>query len=155
MYASLRMLGLWLMFAPAIFGHSHHEDLAKVQAKFAKEKDPVHKAKLMVKLERAEFRHIEADIADNKLADAVDGLRQYRRQADSVSKALDETGRDAAKHAAGFMQLQISLREALRRLNNILVGLTSDQQKPFLEVRDDLDGLNHHLMVELFPSQPK
>lgn len=155
MYASLRILGLWLMVAPAIFGHSHHKDLAKLQAKFAHEKDPVDKAKLMVKLERAEFEQIEADLEKNRLKEAVDGLRQYKGQADSVSKSLDATGRNAAKHGAGFMQLQISLREALRRLNNILVGLTGDEQKPFVHIRDHLDLLNRHLMLELFPSQPK
>jgi hypothetical protein len=154
-YASLRMLGLWLMVVPAIFGHTHHENLAKDQAKFARETDPVHKAKLMVNLGRAEFEEIETEVAGNNLDKAADGVKQYQSQVDSVSKALDATGRSAAKHAAGFLQLQISVREAVRRLNNILVGLIGDQQKPFLAARDDLETLNRHLMLELFPSQPQ
>ena len=155
MYRSLRIFGLWLMVVPAIFGHSHHEDLAKDQAKFERETDPVHKAKLMVKLGRAEFDEIEAQIADNDLAKAAVSLKQYQTQVDSVSKALDATKRNAAKHAAGFLQLQVSVRESLRRLNSILVGLVSDQQKPFLDTRDDLEEVNRHLMLELFPSQPQ
>lgn len=155
MYSSLRILGLWLVVLPAIFGHTHHEDLAKDQARFNKETDPVHKAKLMVKLGRAEFDQIQTDATDNNLEKAIAGTRQFQEQADSVSKALDATGKNAAKHAAGFLQLQVSLRDALRRLNNLLVGLTGDEQKPFLEVRDHLDALNRHLMLELFPSQPK
>lgn len=155
MYRSLRIFGLWLMVVPAIFGHSHHEDLAKDQAKFERETDPVHKAKLMVKLGRAEFDEIEAQIADNDLAKAALSLKQYQTQVDSVSKALDATKRNAAKHAAGFLQLQVSVRESLRRLNSILVGLVSDQQKPFLDTRDDLEEVNRHLMLELFPSQPQ
>lgn len=143
------------MVVPAIFGHSHHEDLAKDQAKFERETDPVHKAKLMVKLGRAEFDEIEAQIADNDLAKAALSLKQYQTQVDSVSKALDATKRNAAKHAAGFLQLQVSVRESLRRLNSILVGLVSDQQKPFLDTRDDLEEVNRHLMLELFPSQPQ
>ncbi|HEV2205822.1 MAG TPA: hypothetical protein VGR36_04750 [Candidatus Acidoferrales bacterium] len=155
MHSSLRIFALWLMVVPAIFGHSHHDDLAKDQAKFEKETDPVHKAKLMVKLGRAEFDEIEAQVASNNLTQATDGLKQYQSQVDSVSKALDATKRNAAKHAAGFLQLQVSVREALRRLNNILVGLTSDEQKPFRDVRDDLEDVNRHLMLELFPSQPQ
>lgn len=155
MHSSVRIFALWLMVVPAIFGHSHHDDLAKDQAKFEKETDPVHKAKLMVKLGRAEFDEIEAQVASNNLTQATDGLKQYQSQVDSVSKALDATKRNAAKHAAGFLQLQVSVREALRRLNNILVGLTSDEQKPFRDVRDDLEDVNRHLMLELFPSQPQ
>jgi hypothetical protein len=154
-YASLRILGLWLMVVPSIFGHTHHEDLAKDQAKFARETDPVHKAKLMVNLGRAEFEEIEAEVASNNLDKAAAGVKQYQSQVDLVSKALDATGRNAAKHAAGFLQLQISVREAVRRLNNILVGLIADQQKSFLAARDDLETLNRHLMLELFPSQPQ
>ena len=155
MHSSVRIFALWLMVVPTIFGHSHHDDLAKDQAKFEKETDPVHKAKLMVKLGRAEFDEIEAQVASNNLTQATDGLKQYQSQVDSVSKALDATKRNAAKHAAGFLQLQVSVREALRRLNNILVGLTSDEQKPFRDVRDDLEDVNRHLMLELFPSQPQ
>lgn len=155
MYASLRIFGFWLIVLPVIFGHTHHEDLAKDQAQFNREKDPVHKAKIMVKLGRAEFDQIETDATNNNLDKAIAGTRQYQGQADSVSKALDATGKNAAKHAAGFLQLQVSVRDALRRLNNLLVGLTSDEQEPFLEVRDNLDALNRHLMLELFPSQPK
>lgn len=155
MHSSLRIFALWLMVVPAILGHSHHDDLAKDQARFARETDPVHKAKLMVKLERGEFDEIEAQVAGNNLTQATDGLKQYQSQVDSVSKALDATKRNAAKHAAGFLQLQVSVREALRRLNNILVGLTSDEQKPFRDVRDDLEDVNRHLMLELFPSQPQ
>lgn len=155
MYASLRILGLCLLALPAILGHTHHEDLAKDQAQFDQEKDPVHKGKILVKLGRAEFDQIETDAANNNLDKAVARLRQYQAQVNSVSKALDATGRNAEKHSAGFLQLQISVRDALLRLNNLLVGLTSDEQKPFVEVRDDLEALNRHLMLELFPSQPQ
>lgn len=155
MYAALRMVGLWLVVVPAIFGHTHHEDLAKDQAKFERETDPVHKAKLMVNLGRAEFDQIEEEAGNNNLDKAAAAAKQYESQVDSVSTALDATGRNAAKHAAGFLQLQISVRESLGRLNSILVGVVGDQQKPFLAVRDNLETLNRHLLLELFPSQPQ
>lgn len=153
MFGTLRMFGLCLALMPWIFGHQHKDDLAKYQAKFTQETDPVKKGKLMVRLGRAEFHEIEKDVSGNNLSKAAEELAEYQKQADSVSKALDASGRKAVKNAAGFLQLQISVREALERLNNILVGLTSDQQKPFEDVREDLDELNRHLISELFPSQ--
>lgn len=151
----LRILALWITVVPGIFGHTHHEDLTKLRAKFAQATKPVDKGKLMVRLGRAEFDQIETQVANNNLSAAADSLHEYQQQADSVGKALDATGVDAEKHSAGFLQLQISVREALGRLNNIVVGLTSDEQKPFLDARQDLDTLNRHLLSELFPSQSR
>jgi hypothetical protein len=151
--AGLRIFGLCLVLVPAIFGH-HKEDLAKDLAKFQQETDPVHKGKLMVHLGRAEFDEIEQQAAGNNLGAALKQAQQYEAQADSVAKALDATGVNAEKHASGFKELQISVREALRRLNYVIVGLTADDQKPFGAIRDNLDALNRHLINELFPRQP-
>lgn len=153
MHGSLRILALWMTVVPGIFGHAHHDDLAKLRAKFAQATKPVDKGKLMVRLGRAEFDQIEKQVSDNNLSAAAGSLREYQEQADSVGKALDGLGVDAEKHSAGFLQLQISVREALGRLNNIVVGLTADEQKPFVDAREDLDALNRHLLGELFPSR--
>jgi hypothetical protein len=153
-FAVLRIVGLWMVVVPAIFGHSHKEDLAKDRAKFEQETDPVHKAKLMVHLGRAEFEEIEKQAANNNLDEALKGAREYETQADSVAKALDARGVNPEKHASGFKELQISVREALRRLSYLMVGFSGDEQKPFLAIRDNLDTLNRHLINELFPRQP-
>jgi len=152
--ASLRILGLWMVAVPLILGHGHKDDLAKDRAAFERETNPVHKAKIMVRLGRAEFDVIEKDAADDNLAQALDGTREYETQVDSVAKALDATGANAEKHPAGFKELQISLRQALRRLNYLIVGLSESDQAPFLAIHSNLDALNRHLIVELFPSQP-
>lgn len=153
MFASLRIIGLCLVVVPAIFGH-HKEDLAKDLAKFEHETDPVHKARLMVHLGRAEFDEVEQQVAGNNLDEALKQAQAYETQADSVAKALDATGVNAEKHASGFKELQISVREALRRLNYVIVGLGGDDRKPFQAIRDNLDLLNRHLINELFPRQP-
>lgn len=154
MFASLRIAGLWMIALPLIFGHSHKEDLAKDRVKFEHETDPVRKAKLMVHLGRAEFEEIEKQAGDNNLDEALKGAREYEEQAGSVAKALDATGANAEKHSSGFKELQISVREALRRLNYLMVGFPGDEQKPFHPIRDNLDALNRHLIDELFPRQP-
>lgn len=154
MFTTLRIAGLFMIALPLIFGRSHKEDLAKDRAKFEQETDPVHKAKLMVHLGRAEFEEIEKQAANNNLDEALKGAREYEAQADLVAKALDARGVSAEKHASGFKELQISVREALRRLNDLMVGFSSDEQKPFQPIRDNLDSLNRHLINELFPRQP-
>ena len=68
-----------------------------------------------------------------------------------AKKTLGAKNLDAEKHPKGFKQLEISLRQSLRRLNNLLPVLTADEQAPFLEVRADLEEMNRHLNSRTFP----
>jgi hypothetical protein len=128
--------------------------LGLARSRFEKETDPVHKAKLMVPLGTAEFDQIEKQVADTDLTAALDEVHEYQNQVTLCEKALDARGVDPEKHPGGYKELEISVRESLRRLNNVLVHLAGDDQKPFLEVRKSLDEINRHLIKQLFPLQP-
>jgi hypothetical protein len=126
----------------------------ELRARFEHETDPIRKAKLMQKLGSAEFNDIEKHVAHSQFALAENVLHQYRMQAELCSKELDATGINAAKKSGGFKQLQISVREALRRLDRLISTLTADQQVPLRADRNRLEELNSHLLQELFPREP-
>ena len=136
--------------APVIF-QTHTTD---IRARFEQETDAVRRAKLMHRLGEEQFHEIAKEISDGNLSQALTILQQYRDEAEACIKALDAKVADPEKHSGGFKDLEISVRQSLRRLDELLVGMTSDDQKPFLEVREDLDRLNRHLVRELFPRQP-
>jgi hypothetical protein len=138
----------------AVTAKAAQNEIAAYQARFEREKDPVHKAKLMPRLGAAEFDEIEGEVNQGNIAGALEILEQYRDEARSCVEGLDAKKINAARHSSGFKQLQISLQEALRRLDQILPGLTADQQPRFLAVRGDLQKMNDHLVQELFPSSP-
>lgn len=127
---------------------------AQFRARFARETDPLHKAQLMPRFGDLEFQAAQEEIEQENLSKAVEILKQYRDQARACAKNLDAKVADPEKHPSGFKQLQISVRESLRRLSNIIHGLPGDEQKPFLEIRKELDDLDRHLVRELFPRQP-
>lgn len=128
--------------------------IADLRARFVREPSPVNKAKLMPQLGDAEFAEVDTDVAQGKLPEALAVLNQYRDEIDSCDKALAATGVDAEKHPAGFKQLQFSLRDSLRRLDMVIVNMTSDEQAPFLSVRADLGEINVRLIQHLFPHEP-
>lgn len=128
--------------------------LAQIQARFDREVDPVHKAKLLPDLGDAEFQAVQKSVAAGNLTDALAAMEKYRDAALSCKKELDARSVDAEKHPAGYKQLEISLRSSLRRIDDLVVGLPADEQKPFLEVRKDIQHLDHHVMRQLFPRQP-
>ena len=137
---------------PALAQQSH---TAALRDKFTHETNPVHKAKDIQALGDAEFHDLQTELAAGKLSDALGILQQYRDELNSALKGLDATGLDPDKHSGGYKQLEISVRETLQRLDEALVPLTGDQQKPFLEIRKELDATDHRLIHELFPREPQ
>jgi len=143
--------------APALFvtaRAAQRNEIAALQERFDRETDPVHKAKLMQRLGVDEFDTIEKEVNDGSLPEAARILEQYREEARSCVEGLDAKKINAAKHSSGFKQLQISLQEALRRLDEILPALTADQQPAFIAARSEIQEMNDHLVQELFPGGP-
>ena len=122
--------------------------------RFEHETDPVHRAKLMPRLGDEQFHEIAKEISDGNLPEALTILKKYRDEAALCTKELDSKVTDPEKHPGGFKELEISVRQSLRRLDELLVSMTGEEQKPFLEVREDLDRMNRHLVRQLFPRQP-
>lgn len=106
----------------------------------------------MTQLGESELDEIGRNIDAGKLPPALAVLKEYRDEIQSCAKALDAKNVNAAKHPKGYKQLEISLRQSLRRLNNLIVSLTTDDRAAFVEVRNDLEELDSHLISELFPN---
>jgi hypothetical protein len=143
----LLILTLGLMYLP-------QDQISTFRSRLEHDPDPVHKARIMKELGDAEFQQIQKDLAAGDDPDAVAVLEKYQAEAQGCVKDLDAKEIDAEKHPNGFKQLQVSIRQSLRRLDDILPSLTADEQKPFLEVRKQLEHLDRHLIRELFPRQP-
>lgn len=123
-------------------------------SRFEHDSNPIHRAKLMPKLGDAEFAAVRKDVDDGDVPAAVQVLQKFRDQARECMKDLDALGTDAEKHPNGFKELQISLRETLRRLDALMGDLTRDEQDQFAGLRKEIDSMNKHVIRELFPRQP-
>jgi hypothetical protein len=155
LFGVLRIGGGTAVALALVAGPSLQQDrLAQVQSRFEHETDPVHKAKILPDLGDAEFQEVQKQVAAGNLSDALAALEKYRDAAESCKKELDAKGIDAEKHPAGYKQMEISLRSSLRRIDDLVAGLTMDEQKPFLGVRKEIQQLDRHLMLQLFPRQP-
>lgn len=150
----LRIAGSLLAFALAVGPAFSQDQAADYRAQFDHQSNAVHKAKLMRKLGRAEFKDIEREMSTGNTNAALAGLQEYLDQAKTCESGLDARGVNAENHPSGFKELQFSLRDSLLRLDNIVSGLPASEQPPFLSVRKDLDAINRHVIRELFPRQP-
>jgi hypothetical protein len=150
------------MLRPTIFvlaftlvaGLVQPDKTAEIRARFVRETNPVRKAKILPQLAEAEYLQVQDQLKADNAAEAGAIVKQMADEAATCREALDAKVRDPEAHPDGYRQLQISVRQTLRRIDNLLPGLSMDEQKPFLEARESLSEVDQALLVALFPKRP-
>jgi hypothetical protein len=128
------------------------ESRDKYEAQFQLERDPVAKAKILAKLGRLEIDQARADLKADREEQSLADLERYRDQVEGTVQVLSSTGVNAEQHPAGFKELQISLRETLRRIDELILQLPLDKRPWFQAVRSDLTKSQNSLIEALFPT---
>lgn len=131
---------------------AEQESRERYEAQFQLERDPVLKAKILAKLGRFEIDQARADLKADKDEQSLADLEHYRDQVETTVHALFATGVNAEQHPAGFKELQISLRETLRHMDELIFQLPLDKRPWFQAVRSDLGKSQNVLIEALFPS---
>jgi hypothetical protein len=132
----------------------NQKKLLKLENKFQKQKDAVHRAKALAKLLPKEVEMVSHEVHTGQREQAVERLEQYRDLVVRVHQELLATGRNPVKKSSGFKELQISLRESVRKLRDLIFNLPLESRRPFEAVRQDLSHVNNQLLQELFPPRP-
>ena len=130
------------------------KEIAKYEANYESKTKPVDRAKAVVKLGRAEYVAASQSLDAGNVRGAFEFLAKYNEQAITAHDALEKMDVDPEKHSNGFRQLQISVRESLRELREIMGRVPLEQRESFVALEKDLDALNQKLILELFPRQP-
>jgi hypothetical protein len=128
--------------------------LLQLEQKFREQTDPVHRAKALAKLASGEIRAAQEEIRTGQPDQALSRLDRFRDNARDVYQALQASGINAVKRPAGFQELQIALRESVRRMRDVIFGLSLERRGGFVTVQQDLDRINNQLLQDLFPPPP-
>jgi len=128
------------------------ENRAKYEAQYQLEHDPVARAKILAKLGHYEVDQARSDLKEDKEEVSLAELERYRDQVESAVQALAATGVNAEQHPSGFKELQISLRETLRHIDELILQLPLDKRPWFQAVRSDLAKSQNSLIEALFPT---
>ncbi|HEV2288740.1 MAG TPA: hypothetical protein VGR81_07295 [Candidatus Acidoferrales bacterium] len=153
--AVIAVFVLGFTFVAAAQSARVQKEIARHQAEYASETDPVRKAKIVVKLGRAENKAAQQSADIENFVEALDFMKDYEQKASETDRMLDKTGVNPESHSNGFRQLQISVRENLRTVRQIANRAPFDQRQPFLDLAKHLDALNQKLLAELFPRRPR
>jgi hypothetical protein len=129
--------------------------LAEELAKYQHEADPVRKARALAKLGDEQIDLAKRQLRADQEVDSLHTLEQYRNEVRETVTALNAMGVDAERKPAGFKELQISLRETIRRIDDLILTLNVDKRPFFREVRNDLFMNQNQLIDKLFPRRPE
>ncbi len=110
------------------------------------------KAKILAKLGRYEVDQARADLKADKDEESLADLEHYRDRVESTVQGLSALGVNAEQHPTGFKELQISLRETLRHIDELILQLPFDKRPWFQAVRSDLGKSQNSLIEALFPT---
>jgi hypothetical protein len=124
--------------------------VAELQAHFDHENDPVHRAKLMVKLGEAQFEETRRAFKADDLVTVGIVLEKYR---DNVRLAVDGLKKrhvDAQRDSNGFRQLEIHIQHGIREVEEVILRVPEQYQPPLQLVRSDLDAMDREMLNLLF-----
>jgi hypothetical protein len=130
------------------------DDVKSLQARFDRETNSVHKAKLLEKLGDAQLDETRRASQANDYKTIGLVMEKYRDNARAAVDALKKDHPDAERHTSGFKQLQIHVHKSLRELDEVLVVAPDEYRPPLEIVRRDLANIDDELLELLFPRHP-
>ena len=136
---------------PARTTRTAAEDMSALQARFDRETNSVHKAKLLEKLGDAQLEVTRRASQANDYRTIGFVMEKYRDNARVAVDALKRDHPDAERHTNGFKQLQIHVHKALREVDEVLVVAPEEYRPPLEIVRRDLAAIDDELLELLFP----
>src|SRR5262245_1874629 len=112
------LLVLLLTSAPAIAGAENRAlELQRGRENIEKEKDPVDRAKIGIKISDLLLDNIADSVREGDFTELQTELAAYTSAIETAHKTLVDSGRDAQKKSGGFRELEIALRKQVRKFD--------------------------------------
>jgi hypothetical protein len=123
-------------------------------SQYLHEVDPVRRARLLAKFGDEQVELARKQLKFDQDVASLHTLEQYRDEVRETVASLKAAGINAERKTAGFKELQISLRETVRHIDDLIFTLSVDKRPFFRSVRDDLARDQNDLIDALFPRKP-
>lgn len=124
---------------------------AKLLARIEREKKPVNKAKLEVRLGRVHLDEAISAYEKQQIPQGKKLLASFLDDMDSAWNILGASGRNAAKKPQGFRELEMGLNEDARRLNDLRQQVFYLNRGPIEGTLSKVNALHAKVLLALFP----
>lgn len=153
-------LSVWLAvlgILAAGSGALGRESEAQLLQRIRDEQNPVKKAKEEIKLANLKFAQVQDAYSQGNIEAGTKLLATFVEDMKTSWKFLQASGRKAVKQPDGFRELEISLREDARLLQDMGRRIDYFDREPVEKAAQELDQMRVEVLQALFPagkSQP-
>jgi hypothetical protein len=137
------------LFALPVFGRDTEEQL---QERFRNEQNPIKKAKLEIKLADMTLQQALDTYTKGDVESGAKLLGEFVEQMEASWKILQNSGRKASKQPQGFKELDISLREDFRLLEDLERRVAYFDRGPVEKAAQEIEGIRSEVLQALFPA---
>lgn len=137
-------------FACAMPGRNKDKE-EKLIAKIEREKNPGKKARLQVRLAKLKLEEADAAYRGRNFAEGKAVLQQYLDQVKASWATLQGADNAVKKHLRAFMNLEISLRENGRFLEDMRHRVPYPENKFIKEIERESSAVHDQVLEALFP----
>ena len=151
------LLSVWLAFLVVLLGGSwalgrdtEEQLLRRIQS----EQNPVKKAKEEIKLSRLQLEQVHDAYTQGQVESGSKFLGVFVDTLKASWKLLQDSGRKASRQPEGFRELEISLREDVRSLQDLARTVSYFDRAPLTDAAQELEKMREEVLHAQFPGEP-
>jgi hypothetical protein len=144
---SLTFVEILLAGSLAAGRDSEQQLLTQIQS----EQNPIKKAKEEIKLASFKLSHVQDAYSQGHIEEGEKLLGTFIDTMNTSWKILQDSGRKAAKQPQGFRELEISLREDVRALQDLARTVAYFDRAPLENAVQELEHMHDEVLKALFP----
>ena len=137
--------------AAAATDEERAKELQRERTRLQKETDPVDRAKIGVKISDILVEDVGEAVREGNFEEMQIQLTAYAQTIESAHKELLDSGRNAVKKPGGFKELEIALRQHVRKFDELSRMLNLQRRVPLEQTKDLATGIRDKLLKALFP----
>ena len=127
------------------------ERLAIERGKLQELKNPVERTRTYITIAHLLLDFMAGAARDHDTEAMAPLIEQYTTAIESARDTIVHSDRDATRNAAGYKDLELALRQHIRRLQDISTGLTLDERPPVARALEVTTSIRDELIRLLFP----
>ena len=127
------------------------KELQRERTRLQKETDPIDRAKIGVKISDILVEDVGEAVREGNFEEMQIQLTAYAQTIESAHKELLDSGRNAVKKPGGFKELEIALRQHVRKFDELSRMLNLQRRVPLEQTKDLATGIRDKLLKALFP----
>lgn len=128
------------------------DTIPKLQARLERETKPAQRARIVAKLAPLELDEVAAEYRDGHLEQGAARLAKLVDVVEQADRALQTMAVKPRRKSKGFKELEIAVRESIRRLHDVATSVSYPNREPIEAGIGRLEKVRDNLLSALFES---